>query len=200
MKSKVSPVLFLVTVLCFLLPFITVSGNGKQIASLSGTELAFGSSVEQPQVFGGGTAKRHIDAEPVATIAFLCAIAGIAVGFLVARVPLVSAIVGAVGTLFLLFLMGKVSGDAGKQAQGLLEINYGAGFILSLLLFIAATAWNGWLFFTSRKPGTAASLPLVQSAAAGGGTAGTALGAYCPHCGNALPANAKFCGGCGKGI
>jgi len=189
-----------VTVLCFLLPFITVSCNGKQIASLSGTELAFSSSVEQPQVFGGGTAKRQIDAEPLATIAFLCAIAGIAVGFLVARVPLVSAIVGAVGTLFLLFLMGKVSGDAGKQAQGLLEINYGAGFILSLLLFIAATAWNGWLFFTSRKPGTAASPPLVQSAAAGGGTAVTALGATCPHCGNALPANAKFCGGCGKGV
>jgi zinc ribbon protein len=200
MKSKVSPVLFLVTVLCFLLPFITVSCNGQKIASLSGTELAFGSTVEQPQMFGGGTAKRHFDAEPMATIAFLCAIAGIAVGLLVARMPLVSAIVGAVGTLFLLILMGKVSGDAGKQAQGLLEIDYGAGFILSLLLFIAATAWNGWLFFTSQKPGTAASPPLAQSAAAGGGTAGTPSGATCPHCGNALAANARFCGGCGKGV
>src|ERR1051326_4250918 len=104
MKSKVSPVLFLVTVLCFLLPFVTVSCNGQKIASLSGTELAFGSNIEQPQMFGGGTARRHLDAEPVATIAFLCAIAGIAVGFLVARMPLVSALVGAVGTFFLLIL------------------------------------------------------------------------------------------------
>jgi len=199
MKSKVSPVLFVVTVLCFLLPFITVSCNGEKIASLSGTDLAFGSSLEQPSPFGGATAKRHIDAEPVATIAFLCAIAGIAVGFLLARMPLASAIVGALGTLFLLILMGKVSGDAGKQAQGLLEIDYGAGFILSLLLFIAATAWNGWLFFTGRKPGMAASPPLAQYAAAGGAT-GAPSGVNCPHCGNALPANAKFCGGCGKAV
>jgi zinc ribbon protein len=199
MKSKVSPILFLVTVLCFLLPFITVSCNGQKIASLTGTELAFGSSVEQPQIFGGATAKRHIDAEPIATIAFLCALAGIAVGFLVARMPLVSGIVGAVGTLFLLILMGKISGDAGKQAQGLLQIDYGPGFILSVLLFIAATAWNGWLFFVSRQPGMAASPPLAQSAAAGGATAAPS-GISCPHCGNALPANAKFCGGCGKAL
>jgi NADH:ubiquinone oxidoreductase subunit 6 (subunit J) len=136
----------------------------------------------------------------VATIAFLCAIAGIAVGFLVARMPLVSALVGAVGTFFLLILMGKISGDAGKQAQGLLEINYGPGFILSLLLFIAATAWNGWLFFISRKPGMAASPPLAQSAAAGGGRAATPSAAACPHCGNAVAVNAKFCGGCGKAL
>ena len=199
MKSKVSPVLFLVTVLCFLLPFITVSCNGQKIASLSGTELAFGSSVEQPSPFGGATAKRHVDAKPLATMAFLCAIAGIAVGFLVARMPLVSAIVGAAGAGFLLILTSTVTGDAGRQAVGL-EIDYGAGFYLSLLLFIAATAWNGWLFFISRKPGMAASPPLAQSAAAGGGASGAPSGVFCPHCGNALAANAKFCGGCGKAV
>jgi hypothetical protein len=200
MKSKVSPVLFVVTVLCFLLPFVTVSCNGQKIVSLSGTELAFGTSIEQPQMFGGPTSKQHVDAEPVATIAFLCAIAGIALGFLLPRVPLASAITGAVGTLLLLILMGKLSGDLGKQAQGVFQLDYEAGFILSLLLFIAAAGWNGWLFFLSRKPGMAASPPLVQSAAAGVGSPAPAAGIRCPHCGNALAANARFCGGCGKPV
>jgi hypothetical protein len=200
MKSKVSPVLFIVTVLCFLLPFITVSCNGQKVATLSGTDLAFGTSIEQPQMFGRPI-KQHTDAQPIATIAFLIAIAGIAVGFLAARVPLASAITGGLGALFLLILMGKLSSDVGKQVQGVLQIEYGAGLIMALLLFIAAAGWNGWLFFASRgTPAGAASPPLANAAAANAGGPARAAGAFCPHCGQAVSSGAKFCGGCGNAI
>lgn len=201
MKSKVSPVLFVVTVLCFLLPFVTVSCNGTKVATLSGTELAFGTTIEQPQIFGQARVKQRTDVEPVATIAFLIAIAGIVVGFLAARVPLASAITGALGALFLLILMSKLSSDVGKQAQGVFQIEYGAGFIMALLLFIAAAGWNGWLFFSSRgAPARAASPPLANAAAAGVGGPATTPGAFCPHCGQAVSSGSKFCGGCGKAV
>jgi hypothetical protein len=194
MKSKVSPVLFIVTVLCFLLPFVTVSCNGTKVATLSGTDLAFGTTIEQPQIYGPSVKKRT-DAEPVATIAFLIAIAGIAVGFLAARVPLASAITGGLGVLFLLILMGKLSSDVGKQAQGVFQLDYGVGFIMALILFLAAAGWNGWLFFMSRS-----APQLANAAAAGGGGPATAAGPFCPHCGQAVGGGAKFCGGCGKAV
>jgi hypothetical protein len=194
MRSKVSPVLFLVTVLCFLLPFITVSCNGQKVATLSGTDLAFGSTVEQPQVFGQPVKKR-VDAEPIATIAFLIAVAGIAVGFLAARVPLASAITGGLGALFLFILMGKLSSDIGKNAQGIFQLDYDIGFIMAVILFVGAAGWNAWLFFASRG-----APPLAHAAAATPGASTAAAGPGCPHCGQPLTGNVKFCGGCGKPV
>ena len=192
MKSKVSPILFLVTVLCFLLPFVTVSCNGQKVATLSGTDLAFGSTVQQPQVFGQPVKKR-VDAQPIATIAFLIAVAGIAVGVLAARVPLVSAITGALGAVFLFILMGKLSSDIGKNGQDLFQLDYDIGFILALIFFIGASGWNAWLFFASRgAPG------LAHAVAANVGVPTAAAGPACPHCGQPLSGNARFCGGCGK--
>jgi zinc-ribbon domain len=205
MKSKVSPVLFLVTVLCFLLPFVTVSCNGQKIATFSGTDLAFGTTINQPQAqqpFGFPQPRRgsgeRVKAEPVATMAFLCAIAGIGLSFLAIRLALVPAITGALGTLLLFALQLKLNDDISKRAQGAFQLDFQAGFILALLLFIAAAGWNGWLFFMSRRPGMAASQPLANAAAAGSG--GTTSAAFCPNCGQPLSSNAKFCGGCGKAV
>src|SRR6476620_9314495 len=80
-KSKVSPVLFVITTLCFLFPFVTVSCNGQKVVTFSGVELATGTTVEQPQVFGPPQ-KRHQGAQPLATVAALCALAGVGLSFL----------------------------------------------------------------------------------------------------------------------
>ncbi|MFI5105447.1 MAG: hypothetical protein ACHP79_11020, partial [Terriglobales bacterium] len=104
-KSKVSPALFIVTTLCFLLPFVTVSCNGTKVASFSGVELATGTTVEQPQMFGPAQ-KKSVGAEPLATMAALCALAGVGLSFLGIRLAIVPAIGGAVGALFLLLLQG----------------------------------------------------------------------------------------------
>ena len=80
-KSKVSAALFIVTTICFLFPFFTVSCNGQKVATFSGVQMATGTTVERPQAFGS-TQKERVDAEPSAAIAAICALAGIGLSFL----------------------------------------------------------------------------------------------------------------------
>jgi len=51
----------------FFLPFVTFSCQGQPVASLSGIQLATGTRIQQPQVFG--PPKEHqVDVEPLATV------------------------------------------------------------------------------------------------------------------------------------
>lgn len=193
-KSKVSPALFIVTTLCFLFPFVTVSCNGQKVATFSGVQLATGTTVEQPQVFGPPQ-KKSVGAEPLATVAGLCALAGLVLSFLGIRLAIAPAISGSVGALLLLLLQSKLNSDMTKQAQGMFRLDWEAGYVLSLVFFIAAAAWSFYLFFQGRKLPVAASSPPLASAAAV-----SAGAAFCPHCGQSVSAGARFCGGCGKAV
>jgi zinc ribbon protein len=199
-KSKVSPAIFVIATLCFLLPFVTVSCNGQKVASLSGMELATGTTVEQPQVLGPAQ-KKNVGGEPLAAVAGICAIAGIGLSFLGARLAIAPAISGAAGALMLLLLQSKLSSDITKEAQGMFRLDFEAGYVLALLFFVAGAAWNFYLFFQGRKMAAPASSP-PGAYAAGATTAGsgTASASFCPHCGQALNAGARFCGGCGKAV
>src|SRR5580765_5288269 len=196
-KSKVSPVLFVITTLCFLFPFVTVSCNGQKVVTFSGVELATGTTVEQPQVFGPPQ-KRHQGAQPLATVAALCALAGVGLCFLGLRLAIAPAISGALGALSLLFLQFKLNGDLTKEARSdMFRLDWEAGYILALVFFVVAAAWNFYVFFQGRKSPALASSPpppLASAAATGAGTS------FCPHCGQALNAGARFCGGCGKAV
>lgn len=78
MNRAFRPARFLATALCFLLPFLLVSCPGKTVA-FSGVQLATGTTVTQPQMFGPPKSQ-HLDAEPLAAAALLCAVAGIFAG------------------------------------------------------------------------------------------------------------------------
>ena|SRR5438270_5442484 len=155
MKSKVSPGLFVVTILCFLLPFITVSCNGQKVATFSGMQLATGTTLEEPQMFGRPQ-RKHVDPEPMASLALICAAAGLALSFLGARAALAPAISGAVGALLLVVLQSKLESDITRQAQGMFRLEYESGFVLTLIFFLVAAAWNAWLFFAGRRLSTPA--------------------------------------------
>ena len=197
-KSKVSPIIFALSTLCFLLPFVTVSCNGQKVASLTGVELATGTTVEQPQVFGPAQKKR-VGAEPLATLAALCAIAGIGLSFLGSRLAIAPAVSGAAGALFLLLLQSKLNSDMSKEVQGAFRLDWEVGFVLVLLFFVAGAAWNSYQFFQSKKlvaaPGV--SPPAMANAAA---APGSGAASFCTSCGKAVAAGARFCGGCGKAV
>jgi len=209
MKTKVSPVLFVVTVLCFFLPFVTVSCGGIKI-SVSGMKLAFGGKVSMPfedsQPFGfpqqppqrSSTSEKGVDAHPVAIIALLCALAGIGLSFTPVRSAIAPAIAGALGALFLIILQSQTGGEL--KAQGPISVEMDIGYVFALLLFIGAAGWNGWLFYSSRAPATAAGVPRTNAAAVGGGPPAATPGSFCPHCGSAMAAGGKFCGVCGKAV
>lgn len=196
MKFKASPAIFLASVLCFLLPFITVSCGGQKVGSFSGLQLATGTTVNQPQMFGPAQSEK-VESEPMATIAILCAVAGLGLSFL-RRMPLAPAIAAAIGAMSLFLMKSRLDDKIVKQGQGVLQVDYNVGYSLAVLLLIAGAAWNAYLYIDGRKTGVpvlagapAVLHPLQSSAPAVQATVS------CSSCG-AMTKPGKFCGSCGK--
>jgi hypothetical protein len=136
--KKLSPVLFGVALLGYFLPFVTVSCQGQKVASFTGTELVFGTTVQQPQMFGPPKAQR-IDAEPLAVLAFLCCLAGFGLGFAKSRNSEVgTAAVAAVTFIVLMLLRSKLEDQALRRSSGAFQVVYEFGFWLVVVLSAAA--------------------------------------------------------------
>ena len=194
-KLKVSPAIFIASILCFLLPFVTVSCGGQKVASFSGIQLATGTAVEQPQMFGPPQ-KQKVDPDPSAVVAALAAIAGLGLSFLGARTALGPAVSGGIGAISLLFMKSRLDDQIVKQGHGMLQVNYETGFSLTLLLLLAGAAWNAYLFSQREQ------IPAQANRTEGSRQVSLAdsglTRASCPHCGQPWPTNAKFCTNCGK--
>jgi hypothetical protein len=186
-KSIASVLLFAGSTLCFFLPFATVSCGGVKVFTLTGQQLATGTTITQPQSFGAPQAQK-IDADPFAAIAGLCAVAGIALSLLGRKLVVGAAASGGLGALSLLILHSRFGGQLQKQSQGVAQASFEVGYTLALLLLIAGAAWNIYLFLQGRKLATAeSSLPIVDSASP-----------PCAHCGKPIREGVKFCESCGK--
>ena len=168
-----------------------------EVATFSGVQLAFGTKVNQPQMFGQAQQK-NVDAEPLATLAGLCALLGLGLGFIESsRAALGPAVSGVVGALFLLLVKSNMDDKIVKQGQGMLQVSYEAGFTPALLLLIAGAALNGYVFFSQRARRAVASLPdactTTGRSASPTVSAPPASPGVCPHCGASTGAKSKFC-------
>jgi hypothetical protein len=156
-KAKVSPAIFAVSILCFFMPFVAVSCNGQRVATFTAAQLATGTTLEQPQMLGGPQ-KRKVNAEPLAAVAGLCAVLGLCFSFLPGtRSAVAPALCGFVGVVALLLLKSKLDADILKSGGGAFQLEYGAGFTLALLLFIAGAGWN--MYALTRAGRAAPPLP-----------------------------------------
>lgn len=154
--KKFSASIFVLIFVCFFLPFITISCQNQPVARLNGFGLAVGTTINAPSPMGGVGQPKHINAEPLAKGALLCATVGIATSFLKRKnQAIIPAVAGGSGALLLFFLKGKLDDDILRQGSGLL-INFESGYWFTLLLFIGATAINGFAYAESRK-----ELPVV---------------------------------------
>jgi hypothetical protein len=138
----------------------------------------------------------------LATLAALCALAGIGLSFLGSRLAIAPAVSGTAGALFLLLLQSKLNSDMSKEVQGAFRLDWEVGFVLVLLFFIAGAAWNFYQFFESRKlaAAPAVSSQAVRANATAAPDPGTTASSFCTGCGKAIAAGARFCGGCGKAV
>jgi hypothetical protein len=143
-KAIASALLFVGSTLCFFLPFATVSCGGIQVFSLTGQQLATGTTITQPQAFGPAQ-KQKSEADPFAAIAGLCGIAGIALSLLGRKLAVGAAASGGLGALSLLVLRSRLEDQIQKQSQGVAQVSFESGYKLALLLLIAGTAWNIYL-------------------------------------------------------
>jgi hypothetical protein len=135
---RLTPGLFAATLVCFILPFVDVSCQGERVVELSGVELATGKTVEQKGVFGEVRVK-HVPASGWAIAAVACAVAGIASGVARTRVPAFAApALGAAGAVLLVVLRSRVDADVVARGEGMLRAEWGGGYWLTLVLFLAA--------------------------------------------------------------
>lgn len=130
---------FGLALLAFFLPFVTISCGGVTL-TLSGLELMTGTELRAPGMFGPSSAQT-VPSEPLAVLAAVCAIAGLAVAAIGGRAGrLGSSAAGAAGIVLLLALRGKIDREATRQAMGLFQIRYAAGYWLALTGFLAGAA------------------------------------------------------------
>lgn len=137
-RKKINLGLFILALICFLLPFTTVSCGGEKIARLSGLNVAFGSRIEG-QRYGGSV---------LAIFILLLIICGIALYFWNdAKEIFATALVGILGTFFMLILGGGMNGKVKKMSDGLASSKLNLGYYLVLILFIAVAAYQVYIIY-----------------------------------------------------
>ncbi|MEA5566505.1 MULTISPECIES: hypothetical protein [unclassified Anabaena] len=140
---KISPALFGMTLICFFLPFTKLSCQQQEVMTLTGIQLATGTSIKQPSFGGVGKREQKIPGEPLAMLAIASSIIGFATSFMKANnTAIAPAGSGAIGFILLLMLKSKIDDSIVREGQGLILVSYGLGFWLAFLLFVAATVIN----------------------------------------------------------
>ncbi len=205
-KSIASVLLFVGSALCFFLPFVTVSCGGVTAFTLTGQQLATGTTLSQPQPFGPPQTQK-VSPDPFAVAAGLCAIAGIVLSLIGRRLASAAAVSGGVGAVSLLIMRSRLNDQLQSQSQGLAKATYETGFTLAVLLLIAGAAWNIYLFLQTRRVGEAS--PLVPVTGQSGNEHSPAQSGspplplerqdrVCRHCAQPIRATTRFCESCGR--
>ena len=225
-KSIGSVLIFVGSTLCFFLPFVTVSCGGIKAVTLTGQQLATGTTLTQPQMFGPPQTQK-LNGDPFAALAWAGALAGVALSLVGRKMAAATAITGGAGALSLLILKVRLDDQLQKQGGGMVTASYETGFVLAFLLLVAGVAWNAYSFVQSRRsqkvgvpagnggaghgemlfgsPPQPRETPGVSGDPVRSGMqvptmASTAQNGnrFCAQCGQQLKLAAKFCEACGS--
>lgn len=150
-SSRMSAVGFVACIFCFLMPFFTVSCAGQKFMQFRGTQLAFGTTIDQPQIFGHAKKRQYVDPNPLATVAFICAIAGFLMSLLRRGFPLATGITGLAGAFFLLLMRSHVDDEVMQRGAGLITISYDPGYVIAVLLLAGMGVWNLYVLWSVKQ-------------------------------------------------
>ncbi len=92
-KMIASLLIFACSALCFFLPFVTVSCGGVKAFTLTGQQLATGTTLTQPQPFGPPQTQK-LNGDPFAALAWAGALAGVALSLVGRKMAAATAITG----------------------------------------------------------------------------------------------------------
>ncbi|MGI6434905.1 MAG: zinc-ribbon domain-containing protein [Syntrophomonadaceae bacterium] len=169
----ISPALFGIILICFLLPFMSVSCGGHEIGQVSGIELAFGTDLEG----------EDIDPYPPALFALAAAVIGLVISFW-KKGKLLAALAGLGGFASLIALQLAINHEVTRPSNdGMIHVTWMNAYYLATILFIAVAVLN--IYLLTRKP-AAKSLPTGQDQR------------YCTNCGSANKGSSQFCTECGS--
>ncbi|MBF0558858.1 MAG: zinc ribbon domain-containing protein [Nitrospirae bacterium] len=188
MPHKLSPMIFGIVLVCFLLPFVNVSCSGQHVATFSGLQLVTGTTVNEPGLFGTSQ-PRKVKGEMLAVLAFLSGIAGLVFSFSAGRVRnLASSVIGFVGVILLFLMKSKIDKDVLRQTGGVVHLDYGLGYYLALLLFIAAIAVSVYSIMQEKN------IPVspINNKSTGP--------KFCVQCGAKAESSSAYCSECGHSM
>ena len=220
MSRKLPAAAYLLALICFLLPFVEISCNNQKVLSLTGVQLLGGTQLPGSGGPFGGPAQR-IKPDDSVVLAFIAGVAALVLSLLnQRRTDIGAGACGIVGAGSLLALQHSIVAGAPPQAMGLIQVQYQAGYFLSLLAFLAGAALSLYLAFVQRLAAAvvtaspASSPPVLPPAPPLVSQANAAYAAeapvasvpqtspaprphFCTRCGRPIAGDARFCPGCG---
>ena len=189
MKNKreyLSPILYLFTIICFLLPFVEISFLGIAGASQSGLELVYGNETMDNEL-------KLLIMVPV------LAVCGITVWLWNPAKSKVMQVVISLAGIAVLIISSMMLNDPDTWQQ----FQWLPGYYLSILLLLAIVIFNTSLAIKRTKKSAGTSLdPTIKKndlKPAPVSVVSPTMNA-CPHCGKPNETGSKFCGWCGANM
>lgn len=149
--KKLSPAVFAVGIVLFLMPFVSISCQGHKLVSLTGIQLSFGGEIKSPGMFGQTGQVRRIEPDFWAAIALASLGTGLVLTLLKQlKTTLPLAIAAGICAFSLLALKARADNEVAAQGLGL-ELNYDPAFWLVLLLSVALAGLHGIVYLEQRQ-------------------------------------------------
>jgi hypothetical protein len=199
-KKFLNPLLFVIIIICFFLPFFNLTCQQQKIASITGFELITGTTISsnglnkglsgissQQNEINNSLKTDSVSAEPLAIIALLLAVGGLILSFFEKFSVIGSAIAGLLGGLSLFFLNTVISDNIlGKVNYQPLAVNCATGFYIVIILFILLLTYNAYLFSqrVMYKPQEVNPLSERMRFCTKCGAENDLVSMYCNKCGN----------------
>jgi len=197
LKKILNPVLFLIIIICFFLPFFNLTCQQQKIGSVTGFELISGTTISTDGMnkgmknlsvpeFNKEIKSEEVSPEPLALVALLLAFAGLIISFFGKISDIGGAAAGLLGLLALIFLNSFIADDIlGKVHYPPLAIECATGFYICLIFFILVLVYNAYLFYLRFQFATTDTTTLDERMR------------ICPACGTVNDKVSLYCNKCG---
>ena len=177
-KSKVSPALFILVIICFLLPFVDLSCSGQSF-TLNGFDFITGTSV----------AGEKLPSNPLAVAAVVMALIGAALFFWKNNgTQIAQTVAGVLGFISLAVMKSTFERKIMGEADIPIQIEWRLGYYLAMLFFTGAVAYSLYQTFSNKS-----TVPADNFGSSASKT-------VCPHCHKYNESTDNWCQWCGGSL
>lgn len=186
MLRKISPAMFALILLCFFLPWITVSCQNQKIVTFNGMQLVAGTTIEIPRPYGIPE-EQKIPGDRYVILTFLFVCTGLILSLLKYRKTLIaSSIMALGGVISLILFKSRADNNIIKKGYGLLNIDYLSGFYLTLFLLLGIIGLNIYIILQEQKKINLQESPKLPDYK------------ICSQCNTENEPGSKYCKNCGN--
>ncbi|MDP4092115.1 MAG: zinc ribbon domain-containing protein [Bacillota bacterium] len=204
-KKTIIRVILIIVLVCFFLPFVTVSCSGKPVETFSGLNLVFGGKYHIADNLGlgdmgsSGTSSGY-GPQFFVLLAFLAGIVALAVTFMKkGKSLLLSGVMAVLGLISTILSTINISGQSKSESSelgsvlsgSLLQVRYNIGFYLILLGFAGTAAYIFYSIYSKPVTNIRADNPVYIN---------QDPPRFCSNCGSSVTPGNDFCVNCGQKI